>query len=78
MPANINFYSAWYCPFAQRTWVALELLELPYDYEETNPYDKSDRWLDHQGKSIIPSFYRFLKAEKESSSDLLRYQGKTH
>jgi len=44
MSREITFYSAWYCPFAQRTWAALEHLELAYDYRETDPYHKSDRW----------------------------------
>ncbi|PHR92799.1 MAG: hypothetical protein COA69_05575 [Robiginitomaculum sp.] len=43
--AKINFYSAWYCPFAQRTWTALEYLGIPYVYKETDPYHKSKRWL---------------------------------
>lgn len=45
MPSDLTFYSAWYCPFAQRTWAALEHLELPYAYEETDPYHKSTRWM---------------------------------
>lgn len=127
MPEPVNFYSAWYCPFAQRTWAALEHLGIPYKYLETDPYHKSaewleisrgmgqvpvlefrkqagkptritdslrtleslddtqamshrlfpenplDRaearfWLDHQGKSIIPYFYRYLKANVGSES----------
>lgn len=43
---EIKLYSAWYCPFAQRTWAALEYLGLEYTYEETDPYDKSGRWLE--------------------------------
>ena len=42
---KIKIYSAWYCPFAQRTWTALEHLGLPYDYAETDPYDKTAQWL---------------------------------
>lgn len=125
---KIKFYSAWYCPFAQRTWTALEHLALPYDYMEIDPYDKTAHWLkvsrgagqvpvlevrhpdeatmyipdsvrtleylgdisgsdsrlwpstpsaraearfwlDHQGRAIIPYFYRFLKAERGSPSE---------
>lgn len=45
MSEQITFYSAWYCPFAQRTWIALEHLSLPYAYKETDSYDKSDHWM---------------------------------
>jgi len=42
---ELTLYSAWYCPFAQRTWAVLEYLGLPYDYVETDPYEKSTSWL---------------------------------
>jgi glutathione S-transferase len=118
MTTDITFYSAWYCPFAQRTWAALEHLDIPYQYDEIDPYIKSESWmkisrgtgqvpvlqtksglsipdsmrsfdyldqghvlfpepqdsraearfwLDYQGANIIPYFYRFLKAEKNSA-----------
>lgn len=45
MMREITLYSAWYCPFAQRTWAVLEHLGLPYAYQETDPYDKTEQWL---------------------------------
>ena len=45
MSGDITFYSAWYCPFAQRAWIALEHLGLPYTYVETDPYHKSSHWM---------------------------------
>lgn len=41
----LTLYSAWYCPFAQRTWFALEHLGLPFEYVEIDPYDKTPGWL---------------------------------
>jgi len=45
MDSELTFHSAWYCPFAQRTWAALEYLDVPYVYKETDPYHKTDCWL---------------------------------
>lgn len=52
---KLKLYSAWYCPFAQRTWLALEHLGLPYVYKEIDPYNKSDYWLDvSRGTGTVP------------------------
>lgn len=34
-----KLFCGWYCPFAQRAWIALEELGLPYQYVECNPYE---------------------------------------
>ena len=123
---SLTLYSAWYCPFAQRTWAALEHVKRPYTYVEIDPYDKTkfwldvsrglgqvpvitvenpdkaalnipdstrtleyledtDRsgtlfspdpdqraepryWIDFQGREIIPHFYQFLRAERDSEN----------
>ena len=41
----MKFYSAWYCPFAQRVWFALLLKAIDFEYIEVDPYHKSDWWL---------------------------------
>lgn len=33
-----TFYCGWFCPYAQRVWIALEELGLDYKYVEVNPY----------------------------------------
>lgn len=43
--APLKFYSAWYCPFAQRAWMALLHKELDFEYIEVDPYRKSTWWL---------------------------------
>jgi len=42
----MKLYSAWYCPFAQRAWMALEHKAIAYEYIETDPYQKTLRWLE--------------------------------
>ena len=42
----MKLYSAWYCPFAQRTWMSLILKGVKFEYVETDPYDKTEQWLD--------------------------------
>lgn len=41
----MKLYSAWYCPFAQRAWLALLQKEVKFDYIEIDPYQKTQQWL---------------------------------
>ncbi|MHA1572229.1 MAG: glutathione S-transferase family protein [Alphaproteobacteria bacterium] len=41
----MKFYSSWYCPFAQRSWLALLHKGVTFDYVETDPYDKNPEWM---------------------------------
>lgn len=41
----LKFYSAWYCPFAQRAWMALLHKGLAFEYVEVDPYRESRWWL---------------------------------
>jgi glutathione S-transferase len=53
--AAYGLFSAWYCPFAQRTWMALEEARLPYDYIEFDPYNKTREWLSiSRGTGQVP------------------------
>ncbi len=34
-----------FCPFVQRTWIALEEKGIPYQYKEVNPYKRESHFL---------------------------------
>jgi len=34
----LQCYCSWFCPFAQRAWIMLEEIGVPYHYHEVNPY----------------------------------------
>jgi glutathione S-transferase len=41
MPAQslaVQIFSSWFCPYAQRVWIALEELAVPYEWSEVQPY----------------------------------------
>ncbi len=51
----MKLYSAWYCPFAQRAWIALEHKGIDFDNLEVDPYDKSEWWLGvSRGSAMVP------------------------
>lgn len=36
---QVKLFTSWFCPFAQRAWIALEEKGVDYDYIEINPYE---------------------------------------
>ncbi|KAI0061960.1 glutathione-S-transferase [Artomyces pyxidatus] len=52
-PQDLIFYAGWFCPFVQRTWIALEEKGIPYQYKEVNPYHKEKHFL---GESLYSSY----------------------
>ena len=51
----MKFYNAWYCPFAQRVWMALIHKGIEFEYVEVDPYDKTDWWLKvSRGAALVP------------------------
>ncbi|KAI5292450.1 hypothetical protein KEM52_006347 [Ascosphaera acerosa] len=54
-PSDFKLFSMWFCPFAQRTWIALELKKLPYQYIEINAYAKPKELLEVNPKGLVPS-----------------------
>ena len=51
----MKLYSAWYCPFAQRTIMALSELGIEYELIETDPYQKTPEWMSNSlGTGQVP------------------------
>ena len=42
---ELKLYTAWYCPYAQRTWAFIEHLGMPYNNINVDPYVKSPEWM---------------------------------
>ncbi|EJC98963.1 glutathione-S-transferase [Fomitiporia mediterranea MF3/22] len=65
-PEEVVFYSGWFCPYVQRTWIALEEKGIPYQYKEVNPYKKEKHFLDINPKGLVPALEYRGKALYES------------
>ena len=48
-------YSAWFCPFAQRSWIALVHKNVDFQYQEQDPYDKTPEWLTINPRGLVPA-----------------------
>jgi len=65
-PQDLIFYSGWFCPFVQRSWIALEERGIPYQYKEINPYKKEPHFLAINPKGLVPAVEYKGKALYES------------
>lgn len=36
---SVRLFCSWFCPYAQRAWIALEEKGVDYTYVEINPYE---------------------------------------
>jgi glutathione S-transferase len=63
---ELIFYAGWFCPFVQRTWIALEEKELPYEYREVNPYKKEKEFLEINPLGLVPAIVYQGKSLYES------------
>ena len=51
----MKLYNAWYCPFAQRAWMALVYKEIVFEYVEVDPYDSTEWWIEaSRGAELVP------------------------
>lgn len=51
----LKLYAGWFCPFVQRSWMALEEKNIPYQYVEINPYKKEREFLDLNPRGLVPT-----------------------
>ncbi|KAJ6497564.1 glutathione-S-transferase [Mycena sanguinolenta] len=65
-PQELIFYSGWFCPYVQRSWICLEEKGIPYQYKEVNPYKKEKDFLDLNPKGLVPTVQYQGKALYES------------
>ncbi|GAA5940403.1 glutathione S-transferase family protein [Sporobolomyces koalae] len=63
---SLVFHSGWFCPFVQRVWIALEERNIPYQYNEINPYKKEEHFLAINPKGLVPALEHDGKALYES------------
>eukprot|EP00567_Pseudictyota_dubia_P011694 CAMPEP_0197453266 /NCGR_PEP_ID=MMETSP1175-20131217/34443_1 /TAXON_ID=1003142 /ORGANISM="Triceratium dubium, Strain CCMP147" /LENGTH=301 /DNA_ID=CAMNT_0042986501 /DNA_START=112 /DNA_END=1017 /DNA_ORIENTATION=- len=47
-------FCSWFCPFAQRAWIALEEKGVPYHYQEINPYQVDTTEIGGYTKKPLP------------------------
>ena len=38
---DLVLYASWFCPYAQRAWIALEEKNVPFHYVEIDPYKRN-------------------------------------
>ena len=57
----VTLYSAWFCPFAQRAWIALNYRRVPYELVESlswhadGAYKKNEDLLQHNPTGLVPT-----------------------
>lgn len=52
--SSMKLYSSWFCPFAQRVWIALEEKSMPYTWVEINPYEEDNSAPGGYSKIALP------------------------
>ena len=62
-----KFYNAWFCPFAQRAWIAFLEKGVQFEYIEQDPYNKTPEWLALNPQGLVPTIVHNGKSVYESS-----------
>lgn len=66
MAAPPILYNAWFCPFAQRAWIALLEKGVKFEYIEQDPYNKTPEWLAISPTGLVPVIIHNGKTVYES------------
>lgn len=61
-----TLYNAWFCPFAQRAWLALLEKGVQFNYVEQDPYNKTPEWLAVNPRGMVPAIVHKGKSIYES------------
>ena len=67
MSSTTTLYNAWFCPFAQRAWLALLEKGVEFTYVEQDPYNKSPEWLAVNPRGLVPAIVHNGKLIVEST-----------
>ena len=62
-----KFYNAWFCPFAQRAWIALLEKGVEFEYVEIDPYNKTPEWLAVNPRGLVPAIVHEGRSVYESA-----------
>ena len=62
-----KFYNAWFCPFAQRAWIALLEKGVNFELVEIDPYIKTPEWLAVNPRGMVPTIVHNGKSVYESA-----------
>ncbi len=65
-PTKPKFYNAWFCPFAQRAWIALLEKGVDFEYIEQDPYNKTPEWMAVNPRGLVPTIVHKGKSVYES------------
>ncbi|XP_069132602.1 uncharacterized protein [Argopecten irradians] len=52
--SKLKLYCAWFCPFAQRAWIAFLEKGIPFEYVEINSYEKPPKLMAVNPKGAVP------------------------
>lgn len=52
---GLKLYGGWFCPFVQRSWIALLEKNIPHQYVEINPYHKAPEFLALNPRGLVPT-----------------------
>ncbi|ESO97797.1 hypothetical protein LOTGIDRAFT_181794 [Lottia gigantea] len=64
---EVKLYSSWFCPFAQRAWIALLEKKVNFQYMEIDPYNKTKEFLSINPRGLVPVIVNNGKCVYESS-----------
>ena len=53
--SKLKLFNAWFCPFAQRAWIALLHKGVDFEYVETDPYAKGPDLLAVNPNGLVPA-----------------------
>ncbi|KAL8561938.1 hypothetical protein ACOMHN_001264 [Nucella lapillus] len=53
--STVKLFSSWFCPFAQRSWIALAEKGVQFELREIDPYDKTPEFLALNPRGLVPT-----------------------